>query len=219
MLAALFLSGCFSSNSPRGDAPRGRIPGWEGPAKRAEESASQWPQHRRAEPGSGSRRSGSGGGGGSSSGGGSGEGLGARTLGLSVELESRCRGVRNGCLPAAELVTFCMRPLTALSFHPLHPHLSFSGPFSRLWEVPCRGICQMIKVRRVPVPPSTPPPRPRPYLCILFPNLIRGRFPEASWVHHPSPGTGSPRWVGLRGCLGGAHSLMEGRQSPSTEVA
>ncbi|XP_045336397.1 serine/arginine repetitive matrix protein 3-like [Leopardus geoffroyi] len=34
MLSALPLSGSFSANSPRGDAPRGRIAGWEGPAGR-----------------------------------------------------------------------------------------------------------------------------------------------------------------------------------------
>ena len=35
-------------------------------------------------------------------------GLGARTLGLSIGFESGCRGVWNGCLSAAELVTFGM---------------------------------------------------------------------------------------------------------------
>lgn len=49
------------------------------------------------------------------------EGLGAWTLGSSDGFGFGYRGVWNGCLPGAELVIICTSPLTALSFHPLHP--------------------------------------------------------------------------------------------------
>lgn len=62
-------------------------------------------------------------------------------------------------------MTICTSPLTATLSS--HPPFFCSGPFSRLWEVPCRGTCRMIKVCWPPLPLSS-----LPHLYVPYPNFI-----------------------------------------------
>lgn len=102
-------------------------------------------------------------------------------------------------------MTICTSPLTAaLSLHLSTSHLFFSGPFSRRWELPCRGTWRMIKVQGggVLVPLKLPAPSLHP--LPQFPSRTSPGSPGAALVLAEELKRRLP-WR--------APSLVEGRQS------